>query len=90
MSPINLEAVEGEIFERNYTSASAKRVTNEVCRFMFSLPPGGGFEHSLFGPLTLRARADYQRTRFVNSTGALQHQNNLRLATSVAYRFRIR
>jgi hypothetical protein len=38
----------------------------------------------------VRAGADYQRTTFVNSTGALQYQNNLRLATSVAYRFRNR
>jgi hypothetical protein len=51
---------------------------------------GGGFEHSLLGPLTVRAGADYQRTTFVNSIGALQYQNNLRLATSVAYRFRNR
>ena len=48
---------------------------------------GGGFEHYLFRPLAVRAQADYQRTTFVNPTGAMQGQNNLRLTTSVVYRF---
>jgi hypothetical protein len=51
---------------------------------------GGGIEHSLSGPLTVRAGADYQRTTFVNPSGALQYQNNLRLTTSIVYRFRNR
>ncbi|HLW85670.1 MAG TPA: hypothetical protein VKR60_10690 [Candidatus Sulfotelmatobacter sp.] len=52
-----------------------------------SLAAGGGFEHSLFGPFSIRAVGDWQRTTFANSTGALQVQNNLRLTTGFAYRF---
>jgi hypothetical protein len=48
---------------------------------------GGGFEHSLFRPLGVRVQADFQRTTFANPTGALQGQNNLRLVTSIVYRF---
>jgi hypothetical protein len=52
-----------------------------------SYAAGGGFEHSLFGPFLIRAGGDWQRTTFANSTGALQVQNNLRVITSIAYRF---
>jgi len=48
---------------------------------------GGGFEHYLFRPLAVRVQADYQRTTFVNSTAAMQGQDNLRLTTSIVYRF---
>jgi hypothetical protein len=48
---------------------------------------GGGIERYLFRPVAVRAQADYQRTTFVNPTGALQGQNNLRLVTSIVYRF---
>jgi hypothetical protein len=48
---------------------------------------GGGIEQSLFGSLAVRVQADYQRTTFADSTGAIQGQNNLRLTTSIAYRF---
>lgn len=48
---------------------------------------GAGFERYLFRPLAVRAQADYQRTTFVNPTGAMQGQNNLRLTTSIVYRF---
>jgi hypothetical protein len=48
---------------------------------------GGGVEHSLFGPFAIRAQGDYQRTTFVDSTGATQGQNNLRLTTGIVYRF---
>jgi hypothetical protein len=52
-----------------------------------SYAAGGGFEHSLFGPFSVRFAGDWQRTTFANSTGALQGQNNLRVTTSFAYRF---
>ena len=52
-----------------------------------SYAAGGGFEHYLFRPLAVRVQADYQRTTFVDSTGAMQGQNNLRLTTSIVYRF---
>jgi len=48
---------------------------------------GGGFERYLFGPVAVRAQADYQRTTFVNPTGTMQGQNDLRLTTSFVYRF---
>jgi len=48
---------------------------------------GGGVEHYLSGPLAVRAQVDYQRTTFANPTGAIQNQNNLRLTTSLVYRF---
>lgn len=48
---------------------------------------GGGFEHSLFGPFSVRISGDYQRTTFVNASAVPQAQNNLRLTTSFAYRF---
>lgn len=48
---------------------------------------GGGLEQSLFGSLAVRIQADYQRTTFADSTGAIQGQNNLRLTSSIAYRF---
>jgi len=52
-----------------------------------SYAAGGGFEHYLFRPLAVGVQADYQRTTFANPTGALQGQNNLRLVTSIVYRF---
>jgi opacity protein-like surface antigen len=53
----------------------------------FSYAAGGGVEHVLTGPLSLRLTADYQRTTFVGSNIALQGQNNLRGIVSVVYRF---
>ena len=54
-------------------------------RFSYAL--GGGVERVLFGPFSVRATGDYQKTTFVNSTLALQKQNNLRVTTSIVYRF---
>jgi hypothetical protein len=48
---------------------------------------GGGFEHYLFHPLAVRVQGDYLRTTFVDSTGVMQGQNNLRLTTSIVYHF---
>jgi hypothetical protein len=52
-----------------------------------SFAVGGGIEHGLLGSLTVRLQGDYQRTTFSDSTGAIQGQNNLRLITSMVYRF---
>lgn len=54
-------------------------------RFSYAL--GGGVERPLFGPFAIRGTADYQRTSFVDSTLALQGQNNIRLMGSIQYRF---
>jgi len=48
---------------------------------------GGGIEQYLFGSLAVRVQADYQRTTFGDSTGTIQGQNNLRLTSSIVYRF---
>jgi hypothetical protein len=53
----------------------------------FSYAFGGGVERPLFGPFALRGTADYQRTTFVDSTLALEGQNNIRLTGSLVYRF---
>jgi hypothetical protein len=53
----------------------------------FSYAFGGGVERPLFGPFAIRGTADYQRTTFVDSTLALQGQNNIRLMGSIQYRF---
>jgi len=55
--------------------------------FRPSYAVGGGVERYLFRPLAVRVQADYQRTTFANPTGAMQGQNNLRLTTSIVYRF---
>jgi hypothetical protein len=54
-------------------------------RFSYAL--GGGWEHLVSGPFALRIGGDYQRTTFVNSKLALEGQNNLRVTTSLVYRF---
>lgn len=51
---------------------------------------GGGIEQYLFGSLAVRVQADYQRTTFGDSTVTIQGQNNLRLTSSIVYRFRNR
>ena len=48
---------------------------------------GGGLEHSLFGPIGVRLQGDYQRTTFGGSANAIRGQNNVRLTTSLVYRF---
>ena len=53
----------------------------------FSYAFGGGWERSLSGPFAVRIGGDYQRTSFVNSTLALEGQNNIRVTTSLVYRF---
>ncbi len=48
---------------------------------------GGGFEQAIFGSLGVRIQGDYQYTSFGDSAGTIHGQNNLRLATSIVYRF---
>lgn len=48
---------------------------------------GGGIEHSLFASLGVRVQGDYQHTTYGDSAGTIQGQNNLRLTTSMVYRF---
>ena len=59
-----------------------------VNRFSYAL--GGGVERTLAGPLAIRVGADYLRTTFVNSTAAMQIQNNIRIVTGMVYRFGLR
>ena len=53
----------------------------------FSYAAGGGVEHSLSRRFAVRAAADYQRTTFVNASGATQQENCFRLITAIVYRF---
>jgi hypothetical protein len=55
-----------------------------------SFAVGGGMERALSGPFAARISADYQRTSFVDSTLALQGQNNLRVTASLVFRFAYR
>jgi hypothetical protein len=48
---------------------------------------GAGVERSITGPFAARATVDYLHTTFVNSTGATEGQNNLRLTAAFVYRF---
>jgi hypothetical protein len=49
---------------------------------------GGGVEQFLFGSVAVRVQGDYQRTTYGYAANAIQGQNNLRLTTSIVYRFR--
>jgi len=53
----------------------------------FSYAAGGGVERTLVGPLAIRVGGDYLRTTFANSSAAMRFQNNLRIMTSIVYRF---
>ena len=53
----------------------------------FSYAVGGGVERTVTGPFAIRIGGDYLRTTFANSSSAMRFQNNLRLVTSVTYRF---
>jgi opacity protein-like surface antigen len=56
-----------------------------VTRFSYAL--GGGMERTVSGPLAIRIGADYLRTTFADSSAAMQFQNNLRIVTSIVFRF---
>jgi hypothetical protein len=53
----------------------------------FSYAFGAGAEVTVHGPFAVRVTGDYQRTTFVNSVLGAVPQNNLRLGTSLMYRF---
>jgi hypothetical protein len=53
----------------------------------FSYAAGGGLERTLAGPFAIRVGGDYLRTTFANSSAAMRFQNNLRIVTSIVYRF---
>jgi opacity protein-like surface antigen len=60
-------------------------LSGPVAKFSYAL--GGGVERHLSGPLAIRVGGDYLRTTFANSHAAMQSQNNLRIVTSIVYRF---
>lgn len=60
-------------------------LSGTLTRFSYAI--GGGVERTVAGPLAVRVGVDYLRTTFANSTAAMQFQNNLRIVTSIAFRF---
>jgi hypothetical protein len=60
-------------------------LTGWVTRPSFAI--GGGVERALFGPVAVRVQGDYQRTTSGYAANAIQGQNNVRLTTSIVYRF---
>lgn len=48
---------------------------------------GGGVERALFRPVAIRIQGDYQRTTYGYAPNAIQGQNDVRLSTSIVYRF---
>jgi hypothetical protein len=66
-------------------TSGASYLEGWVARPSYAL--GGGFEHALFSSLGVRIQGDYQHTTFGDSAGAIQGQNDLRLTTSMVYRF---
>ena len=56
-----------------------------VTRFSYAI--GGGVERAIAGPLALRVGGDYLSTTFADSTAAMKFQNNLRIVTSIVFRF---
>ncbi len=56
-----------------------------VMRFSYAI--GGGVERNLPGRFAIRVGGDYLRTTFANSNAEMTFQNNIRLVTSIAYRF---
>jgi hypothetical protein len=64
--------------------SGAEYVHGWVARPAYAL--GGGIERSVVGPFAARLTGDYLRTAYVDSTVAVQSQNNLRLTASVVLR----
>jgi opacity protein-like surface antigen len=56
-----------------------------VMRFSYAI--GGGIERNLAGSFAIRVGGDYLRTTFANSNAVMTFQNNIRLVTSIVYRF---
>lgn len=53
----------------------------------FSWAVGTGVEHNLPGPFAVRLNVDYVRTKFANSSLAIEPQNNIRVTGSLVFRF---
>ena len=53
----------------------------------FSWAVGSGIERNISGPFAVRFNVDYLRTQFVNSTGRVGPQNDLRFIGSLVFRF---
>jgi len=49
---------------------------------------GGGVEHALEGPFSVRVSGDYLRTSFFNAAGAAQPQSDLRFTVGLVFGFR--
>jgi hypothetical protein len=52
----------------------------------FSYAAGGGIEHSLSGPFSVRVQADYLHAAFFDASGAVRPQGNVRITTSLVFR----
>jgi hypothetical protein len=66
-------------------SGSSSYLAGWVTRPSFAI--GGGVERALFGQVAARVQGDYQRTTSGYAANAIQGQNNMRLTTSIVYRF---
>jgi len=53
----------------------------------FSYAVGGGVERTLSGRFAIRVGGDYLRTMFANPNAAIESQKNLRIVTSLVFRF---
>lgn len=85
-SGIFIHALAGACRVESAVPASGTYYTNGwVARPSYSV--GGGFEQSVIASLGVRIQGDYQHTSFGDSAGAIHGQNNLRLSTSIVYRF---
>ncbi len=56
-----------------------------ITRFSYAM--GGGVEQALGGRFALRVGSEYLRTTFANAKAGTQLQNNVRIVTSIVYRF---
>jgi len=52
----------------------------------FAYAGGGGVEHFVSGPFSVRVSGDYLHTAFYDSVGAVRPQNNMRVTVSLVYR----
>ena len=47
---------------------------------------GGGIEHSVMGPFSLRGTGDYLRTAYADSVSTVRAQNSIRVTASILFR----
>ena len=84
-SEIFVEALGGASRVNSAVPVSGAYLAGWVTRPSYAL--GGGVEHFLFGSVAVRVQGDYQRTTYGYAANAIQGQNNVRLTTSIVYRF---